>query len=415
MLYSRLATCFTSLLLGAHLTNGLSIPFRREIPSVSKSISIRRRRSGADSVDQFNFTFLSQGDNMAIYVGTIHLAGQSLDVQLDTGSSDLWIDTDGIDISQFVDTSAETAITYGDGTSAIGPILAGQVTFGNLAVDDQAFISAPKSNATSLGDKGLLGIGPPSLSRIKDTLVGSDHNGKSFLDNVFSKHPEDPNFITFSLARSPLGMADGGVFAIGEIPAEFSQIEKSTVLPVDSDAKHWITSLDSVKINNVPMSGHGFRTKETALLDSGSSLAEGPRAYIDAMYGSIPGAAFDDNLATYRVPCDANVQMEFVFGGASFPVHPIDATYAAGIDEDSNQVVCAGAFSVIEPNSEYDWLLGDSFLRNVFSLYEFGSWTSVADSPPHVKLLSVTDTSRANSEFEAMNAARLEQARARGN
>lgn len=63
-----------------------------------------------------------------------------------------------------------------DGTVAAGPIMTGSVTFGDFTVT-QAFgtslrpllqppgssngsVSAPGSNATTNGDKGLLGVGP---------------------------------------------------------------------------------------------------------------------------------------------------------------------------------------------------------------------------------------------------------------
>jgi hypothetical protein len=103
--------------------------------------------------------------------------------------------------------------------------------------------------------------------------------------------------------------------------------------------------------------------------------------------------------------------------GAEFPVHPIDATYP--VKDDNGNVGCMGAFGYSDPTGDLgeipfvhlclypfpsrmtfafhlkflipilDFTLGDSFLRNVYSLYDFGSWTSVADSAPFMRLLSV--------------------------
>jgi hypothetical protein len=77
-----------------------------------------------------------------------------------------------------------------------------------------------------------------------------------------------------------------------------------------------------------------------------------------------------------------------------------------------------------------DFLLGDAFLRNVFSLYDLGNWTTVGTTAPFVKLLSVscllwslrtchsswpctsqtTDATQADSEFDSLNRARLARA-----
>lgn len=37
-----------------------------------------------------------------------------------------------------------------------------------------------------------------------------------------------------------------------------------------------------------------------------------------------------------------------------------------------------------------DFLLGDSFLRNVYSLYDFGNWTTAGTDGPFMQILSVS-------------------------
>ena len=36
-----------------------------------------------------------------------------------------------------------------------------------------------------------------------------------------------------------------------------------------------------------------------------------------------------------------------------------------------------------------DLILGDTFLRNVYALFDYGNWTRADDGPPFVQLLSV--------------------------
>lgn len=56
-----------------------------------------------------------------------------------------------------------------------------------------------------------------------------------------------------------------------------------------------------------------------------------------------------------------------------------------------------------------DFILGDSFLRNVYTLYDFGSWAKVGDTPPFMQILSVTDLNQACAEFASLNQARIQQ------
>ena len=41
------------------------------------------------------------------------MGGKEFPVQLDTGSSDLWLDTTGVDLSGLTDTGVQTGLTYG--------------------------------------------------------------------------------------------------------------------------------------------------------------------------------------------------------------------------------------------------------------------------------------------------------------
>jgi len=393
-----------TLLLLTGSVSAISIPFRRENAPHSTTVNFVSKSSKADG---FNFKQKNQGDNNDIYVGTILVSNNPFEVQLDTGSSDLWLDTKGLDLKDFTNTGLTGSITYGDHTVAQGPIVLTSVSFGDFSVANQALISAPGTNATSNGDKGLLGVGAPPLSVINTILSNTSYDGQSFLDNVFSIHPSDPNFITFALSRSTMGVTDGGVFTIAEIASEFSEIDNATPLQVDVASNRWVTTLDAVIVNGQRLTGHGLKGDAnglSALLDTGTSLAQAPPFFVDAMYASIPGS--QQQNGQYEVPCDAKIDISFVFAGATFPVHPIDATFP--VKDDNGNVVCIGAFSYSDPNEGLDFILGDSFLRNVYSLYDFGSWTSVADSAPFMRLLSVTDAAKADEEFAAMNEARLD-------
>lgn len=62
--------------------------------------------------------------------------------------------------------------------------------------------------------------------------------------------------------------------------------------------------------------------------------------------------------------------------------------------------MCLGA-QLITTNS--DWLIGDNFLRSVYSMYDFGDFDSSGKmGNPYIKLLSITDPNKASQEFVAV-------------
>lgn len=85
----------------------VSVPFS----AISSSTSRLSFGTSKDQASDDTFTF--ENENDVIYTADLKVAGQTFVVQLDTGSSDLWLDTTGLDLSSFEDTGVESTITYG--------------------------------------------------------------------------------------------------------------------------------------------------------------------------------------------------------------------------------------------------------------------------------------------------------------
>ncbi|OCH94610.1 acid protease [Obba rivulosa] len=395
---------------------GFSIPFRRELgrrdPAHSTSVNFTASTTSGTSGD-FQFGNLDG----IIYVGTVVVDGQSFEVQLDTGSSDLWLDTTNVQFSSNVTgTEYNTSVQYLDTTEAAGPILLGPVQFGDFVVQNQAFLSAPGTNATTDGDRGLFGIGPPSLSQITQTLDGTSIDGYTLLDNIFGLYPDEPNFMSILLSRGDEGLTSGGIFSIGEYPSQLPEIGDAPKFPLIGNDS-WTTAMDGVIINGYFLSG-GAQPADlqednppdgqvSALLDTGTALALAPPPYVHAMYSGIPGAQFDKSQQRWFVPCDSKVNVSMVWGQNGYPVHPIDTVIVWSVENGSP--ICAGAFTS-SYESGVDFLLGDTFLRNVLAVFDFGYLARVGDTQPFVQLLSVTDTDQAFAEYDSMNNVRIAQA-----
>ncbi|PAV20460.1 NADP+-dependent D-mannitol dehydrogenase [Pyrrhoderma noxium] len=346
-----------------------------------------------DGDDIFTYQNWQNASGANIYVATLSVGGKEFPVQLDTGSSDLWLDTTGVDLSGLTDTGVQTGLTYGDGTVAFGPVYFGSVTLGNFTVD-QAFISAPGTNATTNSDKGLLG-----------------YDGDTLLDNIFSSEPGLPQLTTFSLSRSfSTGKTDGGVFTVGEVEEDFAGVQQAPALPVVSSDR-WIVLMDGMIVNGKSYSGDSSFsiTNQTsgqtlANLDTGTSLSQIPQSYAAAIYGNVPGAQLYASSGIYVIPCDTKINVSFVFGGIEYPVHPIDTVTATS--DGLGGVICFSGFPFSDgfSNSE-DFLIGDSFLRNVYSLYDFGAFLNESTTP-FIQLLSTTNKDSAYAEFDTLSAER---------
>jgi hypothetical protein len=101
-----------------------------------------------------------------------------------------------------------------------------------------------------------MGVGPPGLSHIQQTLNDTNFDGATALGNIFASNTSLEHYITFSLSRSfATGITEGGVFTIGEIQSNFSRVSNSPKLPVIS-ADRWIVAMDGIIVNGQNKTGN---------------------------------------------------------------------------------------------------------------------------------------------------------------
>jgi len=92
--------------------------------------------------------------------------------------------------------------------------------------------------------------------------------------------------------------------------------------------KNGITGPDGKQINTTSIVDGGPRLN--VVLDTGFSLTQVPRQLSDAVYGRVPGATFGavgrGVGETWKLPCDAEVNLTFTIGGVKYPIHPLDTS-----------------------------------------------------------------------------------------
>jgi len=361
----------------------------------------------------------------AQYLSNITVSGVQLPVLLDTGSSDLWVNFPGTTPTSLTDTGKSLTLSYAVG-KASGNVHTTTVQFADYSIDNQAFLlvtntSTFTSDIHAQGYAGLLGLGPNSGSQIQKTLGSGP--GDSAITRIFEQNKTTDNYISFILDRkNDPGATVSGQFAISEPIPGFENITSMPKLDVDTVNKllkadqHWqaLTDKDTgiigpdgqpIMIKSiVPFAPDGVYV---AVIDSGFTFSQVPRQISDAIYGRVQGAYFDSTNQYWMIPCGQILNLTFMFGGVAYPVHPLDV-----VDDNFNKVdatgkkVCIGAFQPITSAfsllGHYDMILGMSFLRNAYTLLDFGDWTDATSSDtghPFIQMAPMTNIAAARQDF----------------
>jgi hypothetical protein len=222
--------------------------------------------------------------------------------------------------------------------------------------------------------QGILGLGPSQSSIIRANLTASNTSDPP-LDRIFQQNLTTPNYITLLLSRDPSteGLSTeqtAGQLTIGETISGFEAVMDAPRLPVIADEsvhQHWATLLDSNGIigpdgqristtTTIPNPAAGTSDQLHVMFDSGFTVPQLPGYIIDQIYGRIPGASFIEDGTTlnsslglgdfWRIPCDYEVNVSFIFAGQEYPVAPLDLSRDMHLLDGNNENICVAFVSV---------------------------------------------------------------------
>ncbi|KAG8697855.1 hypothetical protein FRC08_006269 [Ceratobasidium sp. 394] len=385
-----------------------------------------------------------KNDQEEAYLVDVQIGGTTYTLALDTGSSDLWFaprpnynQTLG-NFKLFDDLYLN--FTYGAGSVEGYVAQADNIGFAGLDIKNQTFLYVTKQdqvfNETEAEDplfQGIAGVGFDTISQINVAVVNAtnQHWGRTLMSNVFLAEPTTPNHLAVFLDRlgylndTGTGTIDIGTYAPG-YEAVANQPKHAVFSGVPNGVLQWNTLITGLTINGksqtletqvIANRSTGFTIKPpagtiSALLDTGSTLADLPAAAWKTLYESMGGVlvkntSLTEDTLSYAVPCMAEAQLEFVMGNQSIPIHPLDLTNVSIITfpDGRNLTACLGFF---DQGSYYgadnDLVLGDAFLRNVYAVYNYGNFNNtesgLSHDTPFIQLLPLTNTSVASAEFK---------------
>ncbi|KAJ7128318.1 hypothetical protein C8R44DRAFT_850853 [Mycena epipterygia] len=337
------------------------------------------------------------GNPITFFYGSLAIGTPpvSFDVILDTGSADLWVAgstcTEGCTSAPRFDPSASStfknesipfSITYGTG-GAVGVRASDTVQMAGFAVSNQVFAvcdqvsSQPELLTDSVS--GLIGLGWQSLSTSGATPLW---------ETLASGGSWDSPVMAFQLTRflnqsKSQDIEAGGSFTMGFVNSTLYTGDIDYIDMPTSTNTYWILPITAITVqgNSIPVDSG---TQSYAAIDTGTTLIAGPEDQIASIYAQIPdsepGTGQYEGYYTY--PCDTSVVVSLSFGGRSWAISPADFRF----QEIQRSGQCLGSFLTLSTgDSAPSWIVGDTFLKNVYSVFRY--------NPASVGFASLSDYS----------------------
>lgn len=316
----------------------------------------------------------SQSDSMAVhqdgtdysYFSTLKFgsSSESLYMLVDTGAANTWVmgsdcttkaciahNTFGKANSGTLQvTKTPWNVTYGTGKVS-GVVVNDTVSmagftlplaFGSASETSDDFLTYPMD--------GILGLG-----RSKSNVMGVP----TVMETLQSAKLLKANLLGVNLQRNADGAMDGEVNFGTVDSAKFTGSLSYT--PSVSHDGLWEVPVDDAGLNDV---GCKFSGK-TAIIDTGTSFVLMPPDDAKKLLTQIPNT--QQNGESFNIPCSTTTAVQFTFSGVTYNVSPKD--YLGKSTDGGN--MCASNIIGRQTFGANQWLLGDVFLKNVYTVFDF--------------------------------------------
>ncbi|KAJ7115925.1 aspartic peptidase domain-containing protein [Mycena epipterygia] len=336
------------------------------------STSSQRRSTGTN--------LIANQDKDSSYFGSLAVGtpAVSFDVILDTGSSDLWVAgstcTQGCSSVPTFDSSASStfknestafSITYGSGAAA-GALASDTVQMAGFSVSNQVFAVCDQVSSGLLTDpvSGLLGLAWKSIATSGATPLW---------ETLASGDSWDSPVMAFQLTRflnqsKSQDLEAGGSFTMGFVNSTLYTGDIEYIDMPTSTNSYWILPITAITVQGNSISVDSG-TNSYAAIDTGTTLVGGPEDEIASIYAQIPDseAGTGNYEGYYMYPCDTSVTVTLSFGGSSWAISPADFEL-----QPIGSGTCLGSFFTLSTgDSAPSWIVGDTFLKNVYSVFRY--------------------------------------------
>ena len=265
------------------------------------------------------------------------------------------------------------SLTYGTG-SVSGFVAGDSVAFANYSVDLGFGIATTAStDFNSYPMDGILGLG-----RASSDILGTP----TLMDVLDKKNELASNIIGIHLQRNSDGAKDGQI--------TFGAVDKTKFKGEISYTKALANGNWEIPVGDSSVNGISTKlVSKTAIIDTGTSYVLMPPTDAEALHALIPGSVANGEY--YNIPCTATADVQFTFSDVAYSVSPKDYIGKPTGNLCTSNIIGHQAFG---PN---EWILGDVFLKNVYSVFDydkerigFGTMNGVAVSSSSAAMATST-------------------------
>lgn len=295
---------------------------------------------------------------------------QTLTVDVDTGSADLWVPAncgnchghqfDAAHSSTFRPSNQDFSITYGTGRVS-GKVVTDVISIAGLSIKNQAFGSVNNQSYEfrKQPNDGLIGMAFGTIAQSRQP---------TFFENLIKERGKiAAPFFSVHLSRHEERSSS---VCLGCVNYDWT-MGPVTWLPVVSKT-YWTVKMDGLWANGVESP-----TKLTAAIDTGTSLIYVPPTIASAFYSLIPGSkrASQYGSGFWTVPCFSVKQIELSFNEHRFAINPRDF-YLGRVSARSTDCV-TGILSMGNGLPANLAIIGDEFLKSWYSTYDYSNGARV--------------------------------------
>ncbi|KAI8950877.1 aspartic-type endopeptidase [Xylaria longipes] len=350
---------------------------RKAVPHPVHRDRLRRRASSVEAA-------LDNQETLYFVNATIGTPEQSVRLHLDTGSSDLWVNTPASTLCEqrtqpcgysgaYVANDSSTYeyvgswfnISYVDGSGASGDYVSDTVTIGGTKLDRLQFGIGYSSTST----QGILGIGYP----VNEVQVG--RAGKDAYDNLPAAMVTSGTISrnAYSLWLNDLDASTGSILFGGIDTEQYT----GTLQTLPIQANGGVFSEFLITMTSLELGGQTIASNQAlaVLLDSGSSLTYLPNDLVETIYEHV-SAQYDESEGAAYVPCSlaGNAStLDFTFSSPKISVAMgelvLDLVASGGRRPTFDDGEPACLFGVAPAGSGTN-VLGDTFLRSAYVVYD---------------------------------------------
>ncbi|BEJ11288.1 hypothetical protein CspHIS471_0107100 [Cutaneotrichosporon sp. HIS471] len=379
-------------------TDYLATKYGHSHAKIARRGMVERQAAGSAELTNIGTSY-----TVDVEIGTPPQKFESL---IDTGSSVMWVISNctnqaecgqarvfnGSASSTLLQTQNPYEIQYGRG-SAAGHVAHDQVTVGGQKVQ-AAFVMVDELTEWGMSASSLIGFAPRSSSWFQ-RVIGN------WAEPDFGLH------LGRSLQASESNpVANNGLLTLGGVDS--SKFTGDLHWITANTTGWWTIPMDDLKVAgqsvNLNLESSKFSHmdgKPAAVIDSGTTLINGPRGPISDMYAKLNATEISNGLFVFPCTTGKVPSVSLTFGGVEYMMNSDDVVIGAstvsyirdrfkvtlpGADGD---YYCRAAIDIFDPPtasfSSPAWIIGAAFMRSVYTAHRL--------NPPAVGFAALADSS----------------------